>query len=106
MKAAKYGKIPQSEELAKRARFLTIAGDETRIRILCFLFHYGEACVSDIAESLDTNLNTVSHHLRIMKDAGLVASERIGVKICYSLVRSTFVNLLEKAICSPKKVGQ
>ncbi|MDE2078935.1 MAG: winged helix-turn-helix transcriptional regulator [Patescibacteria group bacterium] len=94
-----YGKIPRSPDLLKRARLLSIAGDETRIRILCFLFRYGEACVSDIAESLDAPLNTISHHLRIMKDAGLVTSERIGVKVCYKLVRDGFVDHLEKAIC-------
>lgn len=98
-----YTKIPRSEELVRRARFLTIVGDETRIRLLCFLFRYDEACVSDMAKSIETSLNTTSHHLRIMKDAGLVVSERIGVKVCHKLVRDSFVDHLEKAICSPRR---
>lgn len=94
-----YRKIPIDHELTKRARLLALAGDETRIRIFCFMFEYGEACVSDIAESLGMNLNAVSHHLRMLKDNGLLMSERMGTNICYKLVRNEFVNNLEKAIC-------
>lgn len=86
-------------DLVRRARLLSIAGDETRIRIFCFLFEYGEGCVSDIAESIGAQLNTVSHHLRMMKDTGLVTSERMGVQICYRLVHDKFMDNLEKAIC-------
>lgn len=94
-----YKKIPTDPALAKRARLLSLAGDETRIRIFCFLFEYGEGCVSDIAESLGTSINTVSHHLRMMKDVGLVESERMGVNICYKLIRDEFAKNLEKVIC-------
>ena len=95
-----YKKIPIDQELTKRARLLALAGDETRIRIFCFLFRYSEACVSDIAESLDMSVNTTSHHLRMMKDNGLLVSERMGTNICYKLVRDDFVNNLEKVICA------
>ena len=94
-----YRKIPLDPSLQKRARLLALAGDDTRIRILCFLFEYGEACVSDIAESLDSNINTVSHHLRIMKDVGLLGSQRMGTSICYKLVVDDFTENLKKAIC-------
>lgn len=94
-----YKKIPLNAELTRRARLMAIAGDETRIRIFCFMFQHGEACVSDIAESLGAPINTISHHLRMMKDVGLLASERTGVNICYKLVRNEFVDNLEKAIC-------
>lgn len=94
-----YKKIPIDSELTKRARLMSIAGDETRIRIFCFMFEYGEACVSDIAESLGVPVNTVSHHLRMMKDVGLLMSERMGVNICYKLVRNDLINNLEKVIC-------
>lgn len=98
-RAPVYKKISIDDVLIKRARLLSLAGDETRIRILCFLFEYEEGCVSDIAESLDVSVNTVSHHLRMMKDVGLVSSLRMGVNICYKIVRDEFVKNLEKAIC-------
>ena len=94
-----YRKIPLDSELQKRARLLALAGDETRIRIFCFMFEYGEACVGDIAESLDANINTISHHLRMMKDNGLLTSERMGTNICYKLVVGDFTDNLKKAIC-------
>ncbi len=100
MRTIHYKKIPLDPELTKRARLLALAGDETRIRIFCFMFQYGEACVSDIAESLDMNINTVSHHLRMMKDNSLLTSEKMGTNVCYKLVRDEFVSNLEKAICS------
>lgn len=94
-----YNKIPLSQKLVKRSRLLALAGDETRIRILCFMFEYNQACVSDIAESLGMSINTISHHLRIMKDNGFFTSERMGTNICYKLVRNEFVSNLEKAVC-------
>ena len=100
MEPGHYRKIPIDPVITKRARLLSLAGDETRIRILCFMFKYGEACVSDIAGSLDININTISHHLRMMKDNGMFTSERMGTNICYKLVRDEFVNNLEKAICA------
>ncbi len=99
-KTPTYRKIALDADLVRRARLLSLAGDETRIRILCFLFEYGEGCVSDIAESVGAQVGTVSHHLRTMKDVGLLSSERMGVQICYKLVRDRFVNNLEKAICN------
>ena len=99
MIAMKYKKIPLDQVLVKRARLLALAGDETRIRIFCFMFEYGEACVGDIAESLDANINTISHHLRMMKDNGLLTSERMGTNICYKLVVDGFTKNLKRAIC-------
>lgn len=94
-----YKKFPLDPMLTKRARLLELAGDETRIRIFCFLYEYGEACVSDIAESLDMNINTISHHLRLMKDNGLLESERMGTSICYKLVNDEFTKNLKNVIC-------
>ena len=90
MKHSAYKKMPLDAALSKKARLLALAGDETRIRILCFMFEYGEACVSDIAESLGASINTVSHHLRMMKDNGMFTSERMGINICYKLARDEF----------------
>lgn len=94
-----YKKISLNQELARRARLLALAGDGTRIRIFRFMFTYGEGCVSDIAKSLGISVNTTSHHLRMMKDNGLLASERMGVNVCYRLKRGGFANNLKKAVC-------
>ncbi|MBI5729066.1 MAG: winged helix-turn-helix transcriptional regulator [Candidatus Magasanikbacteria bacterium] len=95
-----YKKIPLKPEMVRKARLIELAGDPTRLRILCFMFEYGEACVSDIAESLDMSVNAVSHHLQIMRDNGYFETERVGSMICYKLIRNEFTKQLEKLICS------
>lgn len=94
-----YRRVLLNPELRRRSRLLALAGDETRIRILCFMFEYGGACVSDIAESLGVHINTISHHLRMMKDNGLFTSERVGTNVCYKLVVDDFMRNLEAAVC-------
>lgn len=87
-------------DLSKKARLLEIAGDETRIRILCFMFGQKEGCVSDIAAGLDMSIAAVSHHLQIMRDNGILESERTGNMICYKLINNSFTRQLEKIICN------
>lgn len=48
----------------------------------------GEACVCDLAELTEVSQPTVSHHLKVMKDAGLLASERRGTWVWYRVVAS------------------
>ncbi len=94
-----YKKIPLTPETIKMARLLELAGDPTRLRILCFMFEYEKACVTNIAESLDMNINAVSHHLQIMRDNGYFETERIGNMICYILIKNKFTKLLKKIVC-------
>lgn len=88
---------PQSaKDLKAAVCLLKAVSEENRLKILCILKH-GERCVCDIWEYLDMPQNLVSHHLKILRDAGLVASRRDGVKIIYSLNQkkvSSFMNLL------------
>lgn len=95
-----YKKFPFDEALVKRARLLELAGNSTRIRILCFMFDYKKACVSDIATSLEMSLASISHHLQIMRDNGFFTTERMGQNICYILVENNFMSQLKKVICN------
>jgi DNA-binding transcriptional ArsR family regulator len=95
----KIREIELTKDLVRRARLLELAGNPTRIRILCVLFERGEACVSDIAESLKMSVASVSHHLQLMRDNGLLEAERMGNNICYKPVKSELVNKLKKLVC-------
>lgn len=97
-----YKKFPINEELIKRARLLGLAGDPTRIRVLCFMFEYKKACVSDIAESLEMSIASISHHLQVMRDNGFFTMERMGQNICYILVENPFISQLKELICGTK----
>ena len=58
-------------------KFKVLAG-ESRIRIIQLLKRKGPLCVSDLSESLGMTASAVSQHLKILKHAGLVRSERKG----------------------------
>jgi len=99
MQQIAYKKLNLTRDLTRKARLLEIAGDETRIRILCLMFEYGKACVSEIAESLNMSVASISHHLQIMRDNGYFTTERIGNSVCYILVKNEFIDGLKEVIC-------
>lgn len=61
-------------------------GDPTRLQILCALRDGGELCVCDLAWIMERSDALVSHHLRVLRTAGLVASRRDGKMVMYRLV--------------------
>ena len=71
------------EELA--ARFKALA-DPTRVAIVNRLAAADEVCVCDFVASLELAQPTVSHHLKVLRDAGLVESSRRGTWAFYRLV--------------------
>lgn len=63
--------------LAERLKALS---DPTRLRLLTMLAERDESlCVCELTEQFDLHQPTISHHIRILKDAGLVAGEKRGV---------------------------
>ena len=64
---------------------LQAAADPIRLAILRQLALAGPVCACDIAAGHDVTQPTVSHHLRVLRDAGWLASERRGTWIWYSL---------------------
>jgi ArsR family transcriptional regulator len=59
-------------------------GDETRLRIVDMLAD-GERCVCDLQSDLQLGQSLLSFHLRVLRDAGLVADRRAGRWAFYSL---------------------
>src|SRR5436190_22857967 len=72
-----------AEELA--ARFKALA-DPTRVAIVNRLSGAAEVCVCDLNEAFDLSQPTISHHLRILREAGLVDVTRRGTWAYYRLV--------------------
>ena len=61
-------------------------GDSYRLRMLATLARAAkEVCVCDFTDALPLNQPTVSHHLRILREAGLVTCERRGTWVYYQL---------------------
>jgi ArsR family transcriptional regulator len=72
----------ESESLA--ARFKALA-DPTRVAIVNRLAA-AECCVCDLTDAFDLSQPTISHHLKVLRDAGLVESSRRGTWAYYRLV--------------------
>ena len=76
--------MPDEELLYDLAELYKVFGDTTRIKILYVLFE-AEMCVCDIAQILNMTQSAISHQLRVLKQAHLVRSRRVGKQIYYSL---------------------
>jgi ArsR family transcriptional regulator, arsenate/arsenite/antimonite-responsive transcriptional repressor len=60
-------------------------GDEVRLTILRLLARQPELCVCEIQRAFALGQPTISHHLRVLREAGLVACEKRGLWAYYSL---------------------
>jgi len=89
--------IPLNEQNAKKqARLLKALADPTRLRLLSLLSKYeDEVCVKEIVENFTLEQPTISHHLRILQDAGLVEGLKRGLFVYYYVCQDT----IERAQC-------
>ncbi|HHS49538.1 MAG TPA: ArsR family transcriptional regulator [candidate division Zixibacteria bacterium] len=72
----------EREKIDQIAGILRVLGHPDRLRILACLMK--DSCfVKDLCSRLDLPQSTVSQHLRVMTDRGILISVRDGVKVCY-----------------------
>lgn len=71
-------------------RFLTAIGDEARLNIATLLLEKGPMNVGDIAAQFHLSRPTISHHLKVLKDAQVVQSEKHAQEAFYR-VDTTYV---------------
>ncbi len=83
------------ESLGDVARFLRTLSDPTRLRLLGIL-QDGEQNVTALRRKLALPQPTVSHHLALLRSAGLVANRRDGKQVFYSLNREIASPLAER----------
>ena len=77
---------PMAEEDAERmASALRVLADPARLRIVSLLAGRDESCVCDLMEPLGLRQPTVSHHLRVLHEAGLLDREQRGRWVYYRL---------------------
>ena len=72
----------QAERLAPSFKAL---GDPVRLRLLSLIASHegGQACVCDLTDAFEVSAPTISHHLKVLKESGLVSSERRGTWVYY-----------------------
>lgn len=75
-----------TEKLEHCRKMLTALGDESRLHLMLEMMKMGECRgvrALDVAKRTDLSRPAVSHHLQIMKDAGLLKTRKEGTKIFY-----------------------
>jgi ArsR family transcriptional regulator, arsenate/arsenite/antimonite-responsive transcriptional repressor len=77
-------------QLAMRFRAL---GEPTRVAIVNRLAQAAETCVCDLAAAFELSQPTISHHLKVLREAGLVESSRRGTWAYYRVVPESLVSL-------------
>lgn len=73
---------------AELAAMLKALSDPIRLRLLSLIASHGggEACVCDISQGIDVGQPTISHHLKVLRTAGLIDSERRGSWVYYRVI--------------------
>lgn len=91
-----------AEAAATLARTLKALADPARLRLLSLVASHegGEACVCDLTEPLGLSQPTVSHHLKVLVDAGLLTREKRGVWAFYAVVTEA-MNAVAAVLTAP-----
>ncbi|MFD9033529.1 ArsR/SmtB family transcription factor [Streptomyces sp. NPDC059567] len=98
---------PLGEESAvDLARMFKALSDPVRLRLLSLIASHegGEACVCDLTGPFDVSQPTISHHLKVLREAGLVGSERRGTWVYY-WVLPTALARLSSLLQPPAAIG-
>ena len=82
------GEVMSASEAEETARLLKVLADPARLRILSMLVRApaNEICVCDLTDPLALSQPTVSHHMKVLREAGFTTSERRGKWVYHRLV--------------------
>ena len=89
--------MPDRVAFQRVAETFQLISDSTRLRILWLLCHC-ELCVANIAAAIEMSPPAVSHHLKMLKQSGLIQNCRRGKEIHYSLANTEEARLVHKTI--------
>jgi ArsR family transcriptional regulator, arsenate/arsenite/antimonite-responsive transcriptional repressor len=92
------------ESAADLARVFKALSDPVRLRLLSLIASYGggEACVCDLMGTFDVSQPTISHHLRVLREAGLVDCERRGTWVYYWVLPGALTQLSSLLQAAPE----
>lgn len=72
------------KNVSSLSSLLKLVGENSRLQILCIL-RQGEHCVCEINQHLEASQSLISHHLKDLKDGGIIKDNKKGLNVFYSL---------------------
>ena len=82
-------------EAARLTHVFKALADPVRLRLLALIGAQdgGEACVCDLTAAFELTAPTISHHLKVLREAGLITGDRRGTWVYYRLVPAALADL-------------
>ncbi len=90
-------RMPPEADFYKASDIFQQLCDPTRLRILWILAH-SEQCVNNIALLIGMSMSAVSHHLRTLRQTGLITNRREGKEVYYKLADDKTASLIHRMI--------
>ena len=95
---------PLSQDQAEQvAPLLKALADPVRLRLMSLVASHagGEACVCNLNDAFDLSQPTISHHLKVLHDAGLLDREKRGVWVYYRVRAAALASVAALVACTP-----
>lgn len=89
--------IPDADQVSTLAEMFRQLSDGSRLRLFWLLCHC-EECVTNLSVMMGMSSPAVSHHLRLLKSAGLVVSRREGKEVYYKAVQTPAAQILHTSM--------
>lgn len=88
---------PEFKQVNSLSTLLNLVAESNRLKLLCLL-RQGGHCVCNLIDHVSLSQSLVSHHLKDLKDAGLISCEKRGLRVYYWLTKKGkhITNLLFK----------
>jgi DNA-binding transcriptional ArsR family regulator len=90
-------------DIPKMTRLLTVLGEPARLEIINHLARQEQMNVGDLASKFCLSRPTISHHLKILKDAGVVQSKKRGQETYYWVDRDALILGLQQVVDTLKQ---
>lgn len=88
---------PSEDVIKRQSAFLKAISDPARVKII-YALKDGELCNCDLMETMQMSQTVVSHHLKILKYAGVISDRRSGKWIYYALCDRIALQILDALI--------
>jgi len=94
-----------ADQAVDLSRLFKAMADPVRLRLLSMIASHvgGEACVCDLADSFDLTGPTISHHLKVLRESGLITGDRRGTWVYYRVHPEVLARL--SAVLVPGDAG-